>query len=93
MNIIKDKILHSSQSYDVVLPKEKRIVDHLLNLVRDELETQGDRNWLTNVQTNQSIKVKCLMFEKEYSSMALKPIFSGLVPSHIEKSCILTYYI
>ena len=57
MNIIKDRILYSSQSYDVVLPKEKRVVDHLLNLVRDELETQGDRVWLTNVQTNHSIKV------------------------------------
>ena len=63
MNIIKDKILHSSQSYDVVLPKEKRIVDHLLNLVRAGLETHGDRDWLTNVQTNQSIKVRLLRLE------------------------------
>ena len=58
MNIIKDKILFSSQTYDIVRPKEKSIVDHLLNLVRDELETQDDRVWLTNVQTNQSIKVR-----------------------------------
>ena len=58
MNIIKDKILYSKESYKAKNHVEKRYVDHLFKLIKEELRTKGDREWLVNVQTGDKLMVK-----------------------------------
>ncbi len=58
MNVIKDKILYSKESYTAKEHAEKRYVDLLFRLIHEELHTKGDREWLVNVQTGEKIMVK-----------------------------------
>ena len=58
MNVIKDKILYSNESYTAKKHAEKRYVDLLFKSIHKELQTKGDREWLVNVQTGEKIMVK-----------------------------------
>ena len=57
MNRIEDKVLYSTKAESTENIVEQRYIHFLLDMVRKELNTTGDRVWLYDAQKQKSVMV------------------------------------
>ena len=57
MNRIEDKVLYSTKAESTENIVEQRYIHFLLDMVRKELNTTGDRVWLYDAQKQNSVMV------------------------------------
>ena len=70
MNLIKDRMLYSSESRLEVTFKE-RFVHRLIKTIRRELGEKGDRDWMIDTDTGATIKER--IYFCEYRTIISKP--------------------
>ena len=57
MNRIEDKVLYSTKADSTENIVEQRYIHFLLDMIRKELNTTGDRVWLYDAQKQKSVMV------------------------------------